>query len=257
MWYCGKCGRENFQNSNFCQACGSPRAPQKKRQLFDLKESIIVLCLIIIIAVLSLLIVNIYVRDSEPFFSRQKKDYSQIAEEQYQLFLDEHPQYISKVSFDINQDGIEEMLVSEQDRFPTKALLLVLSSDGKRLLSWDLYSRFSDYLYDSQSKRLITSSSGTGLNEFCVMTLSGDSLLVRHIGKNLFWPDMDDYYYDFSETLVGGDNTKVSYNYGWNETSGGALIPNMDILEGYAISKDEYQRWYDYFQSLHSLKFES
>jgi hypothetical protein len=45
------------------------------------------------------------------------------------------------------------------------------------------------------------------------MTLSGDSLLVRHIGKNLFWPDMDDYYYDFSETIAGGNNTKVTYNY--------------------------------------------
>ena len=62
-------------------------------------------------------------------------DKSERAKELFAICLKEHPEYVSAIRFDLNDDGIDEMLVSEADKFPTKAILYVLSKDGSRLLN--------------------------------------------------------------------------------------------------------------------------
>ena len=65
------------------------------------------------------------------------------ANELFAACLREHPEYVSAVRFDLNGDGVNEMLTSESDRYPTRATLYTLSTDGRSLVCWKLFSRFS------------------------------------------------------------------------------------------------------------------
>ena len=47
MWYCRKCGAENYENSNFCQKCGSSKNAEKNP--FDAKIAIIASCAVVIV----------------------------------------------------------------------------------------------------------------------------------------------------------------------------------------------------------------
>ena len=181
-------------------------------------------------------------------------DKSARANELFTACLKEHPEYVSAIRFDLNDDGIDEMLVSEADKFPTRATLYVLSRDGSRLLNWQLFSRFWEYRYDSKSQSLITSTSGSGVAEYSMITLSGDTLVVRNIGKNLGSFDLGDRYYDYTETASDGENPYGKYSFGISYAPEGYWIPNMDILEGHAISKEEYDTWHEYFQYLELIE---
>lgn len=97
--------------------------------------------------------------------------------------LKEHPEYVSAVCFDLDGNGVNEILASESDCYPTRATLYALSTDAKSLVNGKLFSRFSSFAYDSNNRTLTTDSSGTGVNEFCIMSLSGNDPIVRHIGK--------------------------------------------------------------------------
>lgn len=171
-------------------------------------------------------------------------------------FMKEYPEYTHAVRFDLNMDGIDELLATEEDRFPTHAVLAAVSADGKRLLSWKLFSRFSEFQYDPNFKALITNASGSGLNEFCVMLLSGNDLTVRHIGKNL--SPSGDYYYDFTETVPGGENVPVSYSFGQIVTPEHISYTDVSFLEAYAISRETYDLWHDdYFQHLENIPLDT
>lgn len=177
------------------------------------------------------------------------------ANEFFAACLREHPEYVSAVCFDLNGDGVNEMLASESDRYPTRATLYALSTDGKSLVCWKLFSRFSSFDYDSDNRTLTTDSSGTGVNEFCIMSLYGNDLVVRHIGKNLEFHEMDDRYYDYTETVSGLSGDYIRYSFGCIDTTNGGMSPDMDILEGHRISSSDYQAWHDYIQSQTSLEF--
>lgn len=46
------------------------------------------------------------------------------------------------------------------------------------------------------------------------MSLSGDDLIIRHIGMNHSWPELGYYYYDFTETVSGLENSYIHYSFG-------------------------------------------
>ncbi len=50
--------------------------------------------------------------------------------------LKEHPEYVSAICFDLDGNGVNEMLAAETENMPTRATLYALSNDGKRLLNW-------------------------------------------------------------------------------------------------------------------------
>lgn len=182
------------------------------------------------------------------------EDRAQRATEMLKQCLEDHPEYLLAVCFDLNGDGVDEMLASEEEMFPTSAALYVLSEDGTRLLKWRLFSRFSDYKYDSKSQSLITSTSGSGVMEYSMISLTGDELLVRTIGRNSCLFDLGNRYYDYTETASDGENPYGKYSFGISYAPEGYWIPNMDILDGHAISKDEYDIWHDYFQFLEHVE---
>lgn len=177
------------------------------------------------------------------------------ANELFAACLKQHPEYVSAVRFDLNGDGVDEMLVSEAEEFPTEATLYILSVDGTRLLNWQLFSRFGDYRYDDRAQRLITSTSGSGVAEYSMISIAGDELIVRNIGKNLSLLDLGDCYYDYTKAASSGENPYGKYSFGISCAPEGYWIPNLDILDGHAISREEYIKWHDYFQSVNSLQF--
>lgn len=171
--------------------------------------------------------------------------------------LKEHPEYVSAICFDLDGNGVNEMLASETENMPTRATLYALSNDGKRLLSWRLFSRFSSFAYDSSNRTLTTDSSGTGVNEFCTMSLSGNDLVVRHIGKNLEFHDLGDRYYDYSEIVSGLSGDYVRYSFGQIASSNGTISPDWSILQDCEISGTDYEAWHDYYSHIRTLEFQS
>ena len=171
--------------------------------------------------------------------------------------LKEHSEYVTAVYFDLDGNGVNEMLAAETEYMPTRATLYTLSTDGRSLLSWKLFSRFSSFAFDRDNRTLTTDSSGTGVNEFCVMSLSGNELIVRHIGKNLSWPNYGEHYYDFTEMISGLVGDYVRYSFGQIESSNGAVSPDWSILQDHGISRADYEAWHDYYPHIRSLEFQS
>lgn len=175
---------------------------------------------------------------------------------QYVQCLEEHPEYLSGVLFDLNGDSVDELLVSEEERFPVRAVLYALSMDGKRLLSWKVFSRNSEFGFDAGAGTLSVSSSGSGVQETCVMSLAGNDLLARRIGKNALWPEEGTHYYDFSELIPASEEVTVRFSFGLITTPDHFTIPDRDILSGHATSEEEYQDSRAYFSAVDLLAFE-
>ncbi len=171
--------------------------------------------------------------------------------------LEEHPEYVTAVYFDLDGNGVNEMLAAETEYMPTRATLYALSADRKSLLSWTLFSRFSSFAFDRDNRTLTTDSSGTGVNEFCVMSLSGNELIVRHIGKNLSWPNYGEHYYDFTEMISGLVGDYVRYSFGQIKSSNGTISPDWSILQDCGISGTDYEAWHDYYSHIRTLEFQS
>jgi len=174
---------------------------------------------------------------------------------QYAQCLEDHPEYLSGVLFDLNGDGVDELLVSEEERFPVRAVLYALSMDGKRLLSWKLFSRNSEFGFDADAGTLSVSSGGTGVRETCVMSLAGNDLLARHVGKNAVWPEEGTHYYDFSELIPASEVETVRYSFGLITTPEHFTTPDRDVLEGHAISEEDYQDCLAHYGAAELLAF--
>ena len=64
MWYCRKCGAENYENSNFCQKCGTPKNAEKRP--FDAKIAIIASCAVVIV-ILAVWVIKLHSETVKPF----------------------------------------------------------------------------------------------------------------------------------------------------------------------------------------------
>lgn len=238
MWFFRKCGAENLQDSNYCQKCGTPKEPIKK--VVDPKDVTIVVLAVIIVVLGALLILFIYGGDKPGINQNSYKslfdDYSKL-----------HPEYSYSVQLDLDGNAVPEQLFSERED-GMFARLCTVSQDGKRINSWYLTSRFGDYRYDVETKRLAVHSGGTGRAEYCFIKLSGDALEVWHVGRTS--DSQEGYFYAFTETIPSGDEEFLHYSYGEKEL--GRL--DYDFLSKNKVSVAEYDKWEEKYNLLPVLE---
>lgn len=238
MWFCGKCGAENLQDSNYCQKCGAPKEPAKK--VVDPKVVTIVVLAVIIFA-LGVLLIILVCGENEPGVNQNS--YKSLFDDYSKL----HPKYSYFVQLDLDGNAVPERLLSEHEN-DVFACLCAISQDGKRINSWYLSSRFGDYRYDAETKRLAAHSGGTGVAEYCFIKLSGDTLEVWHVGRTS--NSQEGYFYAFTETIPCGDDKYLHYSYGEREL--GKL--DYNFLSKNEISEAEYDKWADKYDLLPVLE---
>ncbi len=155
-------------------------------------------------------------------------------------YLSEHPEYGFAAFLDIDENGVEEMLVSDSAPLPDRcaALLCLVSSDGSRVLVWRLASR-NGIRCDASAHSIVIESGGTGVAELCSVTPDGDGLRVLRLGKNCSRPDLGEYYYRFTD-FVSEEMEGIPFSFGEKPGPEGSAEPDRELLEKNRISETDY-----------------
>ena len=154
-------------------------------------------------------------------------------------YLSEHPEYGFAAFLDIDENGVEEMLVSDSAPLPDRcaALLCLVSSDGSRVLVWRLASR-NGIRCDASAHGIVIESGGTGVAELCSVTPDGDGLRVLRLGKNCSRPDLGEYYYRFTD-FVSEEMEGIPFSFGEKPGPEGSAEPDRELLEKNRIPETE------------------
>lgn len=163
--------------------------------------------------------------------------------------------------FDLNQDGINEMIVTpyDLDYGRNSLVLCALSEDGQRVNSWNLYSWLVGCLYDAKNHSVVVDAEGSTAYEVTAVSLYGDNLSVRRMGY-IYSPqsfhqlgDLECYYYDYDEELPGGEDVKVEITRGFIKRPDSQFL-DWDAMRRNIISQQEFRAWLDYYESLKGIK---
>ena len=98
----------------------------------------------------------------------------------FEGYLQMHPEFKYGTWIDLNGDGVYELLLSDRDNRVgrIRATLCVLSADGQRIFSWNLYSQYAPFTYDPKENAIVGDGGGTGIYELCAVQLNHDELIA-------------------------------------------------------------------------------